>query len=407
MLRIEDSSLHVLTGSIFTQDYDSDQEDYSIYTTDGDVSTKTGDVYSSSGDLYSETGDINCKAGSLIIGKNLVSNSFSHTIIDESYYIPYSNIKQSIYITASAINKSTFNFFTTQFNTALEVEEILPTGSLITLYNAGIYTLTIVYNNETELMLRPSMSVILRKSGNAIYYGSFNATFTVLWQEIKDNAVNVSKLADDAVETAKIKDLNVSIGKIDSTAKAILKSIRTFNHCSIVPVQMDGGGETLFRYFVINCEEIEKLYVAGQKWKISFCINLKFYNETDASNFSRFRILALDEYQEPYLNIITNPWMEALSIQGRSDNSWVLESDSDFKENHYNISTKTLTYYGTISDVDLTSLPDDFGFYTSNKLFYFKSLAKVKSIMCFPEFNNLRTIGTITFSMSFTFERVS
>ncbi len=406
MLRIEDSSLHVLTGSIFTQDYDSDQEDYSIYTTDGDISTKTGDVYSSSGDLYSETGDINCKAGSLIIGKNLVSNSFSYTFASDEgiYLIPYANIKQSLYM--NAVSTSNILSFWTVFSTLSDLNENLPIDSIITIYNEGTANLQISHNNGL-ITLRPSMCVILRRLGYQAAGVSYVSTFTVLWQEIKDNAVNVSKLADDAVETAKIKDLNVSIGKIDSTAKAILKSIRTFNHCSIVPVQMDGGGETLFRYFVINCEEIEKLYVADQKWKISFCINLKFYNETDASNFSRFRILALDEYQEPYTGITTNPWMESLSIRGRSDNSWLLESGSDFKNQYYDSDTKTLTYYGTISDVDLTSLPDAFSLSTSDKLFHFKSLAKVKSIMCFPEFNNLRTIGTITFSMSLTFERVS
>ncbi len=392
MLRIEDSSLHVLTGSIFTQDYDSDQEDYSIYTTDGDVSTKTGDVYSNTGDLYSETGDIDCKAGSLIIGKNLVSNSFSYPLsssTDENY-IPYASLKQSIYVTAStAAGASNILSFVSPFSTALELDEALPIGSLMTIYNVGTLDITIETKPDTNIIiLRPSMSIIIRRVGNVIIFSKYVATFTVLWQEIKDSAVETEKIKDEAVTLAKIE-------------KGLLSETVTYNVNRVISPTGDTS-EKESRWLTINnsyMQEIYSLFGTDKRWKV--CIKGVLTGSAATLNVANFNVYASDTLISTSSRLSTNTseLFDKTSVNEYGNWKYI----------------KTVSDNGVLSGIEISSTfldtEDEKEDITAEEYWYkktagFTSLINTKYIYVYMGCTSTCT-SPITINATITFERVS
>jgi hypothetical protein len=391
-LLLEDSSFNVKEGSIFTQDYDSDQEDYSIYTTDGDVSTKTGDVYSNTGDLYSETGDIDCKAGSLIIGKNLVSNSFSYPLsssTDENY-IPYASLKQSIYVTAStAAGASNILSFVSPFSTALELDEALPIGSLMTIYNVGTLDITIETKPDTNIIiLRPSMSIIIRRVGNVIIFSKYVATFTVLWQEIKDSAVETEKIKDEAVTLAKIE-------------KGLLSETVTYNVNRVIS-PTGGTSEKESRWLTINnsyMQEIYSLFGTDKRWKV--CIKGVLTGSAATLNVANFNVYASDTLISTSSRLSTNTseLFDKTSVNEYGNWKYI----------------KTVSDNGVLSGIEISSTfldtEDEKEDTTAEEYWYkktagFTSLINTKYIYVYMGCTSTCT-SPITINATITFERVS
>jgi hypothetical protein len=395
-LLLEDSSFNVKEGSIFTQDYDSDQEDYSIYTTDGDISTKTGDVYSSSGDLYSETGDINCKAGSLIIGKNLVSNSFSYTFPNSShsYSLLSSDIKSYIRVSPSTEN-DTINIFI-QFSTILELNESIPDQSRITIYNYSNYKLILEFiggspsgeSTPGSRSVDPMRSINIIRNGYYLNANKYYPVFNVLDPNILDSSITTVKVADESV----------TLAKIDSTAVSILKSKVTYNINRVIQPSADVN-ELLQRYFVIDNTQVQGLLEtwAGSVWKMSIDVFIAtgLYS---LSNITGFRVVGSDNYFSTASWIdSTNEDNVSLESTVNSQNLWVytgiLSGDVDGRPHTLNVKHTTGESTPRLS------------FKTG-----YTEVANVKNIILFPLFSSY--IGgsqkvPVSINATITFERVS